>query len=396
MKLRTTTPASTSSFIAKSLIVASVIVMAFAVPIQLSQSAFADKYDEQIQALQEDIDKYQAEAARLSEQATTLETEIAKLAGQKAIIQTQIDLNQAKYNKLVADIKATEIKIQENQDVLGDTIADLYIGDKVTPLEMIASSKSVGEYLDKQQYRNSIRDELTATIAEIEALKKDLDSQKKDVEFVLGEQKDARKALAEKEAQQASLLAETKGQESAYQQLAAEGEEKRKELQKQQTAAILAAQNRGGTSTLISDPTKGGYPYEVNCRVDDALFSYGGTYGDGTDAIGYACRQCTSYAAWKIQEYTGRQYTNMGHAAQWIGSSQGRDIPGSYSTPRANSVGVISNGPYGHVVWVESDADAEGYIIISQYNSYNDGGPGYGHYSKKRIHQSTYDYFIYF
>jgi surface antigen len=65
------------------------------------------------------------------------------------------------------------------------------------------------------------------------------------------------------------------------------------------------------------------------------------------------------------------------------------------STPRVNSVGVISAGAYGHVVWIEA-VNGDGTVDVSQYNYYNAGGPGWGNYSKMRVSAATYDTYIYF
>jgi len=47
----------------------------------------------------------------------------------------------------VIQIADTEKKIKDNQDALGETIANLYVDGKISPLEMIASSKNVSDYL---------------------------------------------------------------------------------------------------------------------------------------------------------------------------------------------------------------------------------------------------------
>lgn len=391
MKLRTTTPASVTRIAKMVLIVISVLI-AVAIPLQMTQKVSADQYDDKINALQQDINAYNAESTKLAAEANTLQSAVSKLQNEAAVIQAQIDINQAKYDKLVAQIAETEQKIKDNQDALGKTIADLYVDDKITPIEMLASSKNISDYLDKQEYRSSVRNQLTDTIGQIKDLKKKLDKQKSDVELILTEQKNAHQALSDKEAQKQNVLTQTKGQEAAYQQLSSASEIKKRELQDQQQAAIWAAQNRGGTVTSISDPTKGNYPWAGNgCYVDDYLNSQGGVNGDGTDELGYACRQCTSYAAWKMLERTGNGYRYWGNANNWPYHWSNRG-----STARAHSVGVITSGAYGHVVWVETDPDAEGYIIISQYNSYNTGGSGWGQYSKIRVHQSTYNTFLYF
>ena len=142
MKLRTTTPASTS-LVTRLTLVFICILTVVAVPIAMTQKAGADQYDDKINALQQDIAKYQAEGARLNGEAATLQSTLAQLANQKAAIQTQIDINQTKYDQLVIQIADTEKKIKDNQDALGETIANLYVDGKISPLEMIASSKNV-------------------------------------------------------------------------------------------------------------------------------------------------------------------------------------------------------------------------------------------------------------
>jgi surface antigen len=256
--------------------------------------------------------------------------------------------------------------------------------------------------MDKQEYRNSIRNELSNTIKTIKSLKVELEKQQKEVKKTLDDQKNAKKALSQKEAEQQYLLAETQGQEAAYQQLMTDGESKKKELIQQQQDIIWAAQHQGGTVTGISDPSKGNYPWGGgNCYVAydswGNLVSYNGLNGNGSDPLGYACRQCTSYAAWKVLEYSGQEYRYMGDAGNWPYSYPQSMV---HRTARKNSVGVISAGQYGHVVWVETDPDSEGYIIISQYNDYSnntgdDSGQGWGNYSKIRVHKSTYNYYIY-
>ena len=200
MKLRAThhirsRKAASISFLGKSLIVLAVITMAFIAPLQSVQKVFADQYDDKINALQQDINKYQAQAALLNSQAATLSSALAQLANEKATLQAQIDLNQTQYDQLVKQIAETEKTIKDNQDALGTTIANLYVDQKISPLEMLASSKNISDYLDKQEYRNSVRDELTSTIKDIKDLKSKLDKQKTDVEAVLNQQKNSRDAL---------------------------------------------------------------------------------------------------------------------------------------------------------------------------------------------------------
>lgn len=363
---------------------------------QFSQPTSALSLDDQIRVVQNEINQYQAEAQKLKDQAQSLEKELANLNSQKQVIQGQINLSQLQHDKLQEEIENTQNKIVDNKDALGTIIADMYVNDSISPLEMLASSKNIGDYVDKSAFQSSISEQLQEKIEEIKELRSKLEKQQSDVKRVLGEQGLAKKALVDKENERAVLLEQTKGQESAYQTLSADGEKRKGELHRQQQAIIEAAMRRGGGSSpiTIGDPSKGGYPWESGCWVDGNAMSNGGQNGNGTDPLGYGCRQCVSYTAFKVGQRTGNYPRYWGNANQWPSSARAA----GYSTggsPRANSVGVISSGQYGHVVWVES-VESDGSLVVSQYNYYNAGGPGWGNYSKMRVSAATYDTYIYF
>lgn len=390
MKLRTTTPAS-PSFKSRVFISLAVLLMAVSVPVQFfNEPVRANNFEERIRALEQDIARYESEAAALAGQADTLQREVARLNGEKATIQAQVDISQAKYDQLVADIAANEKKIQENRDALGTIIADLYVDDNISPIEMIASSQNIGDFLNKQEYRTVTREELSSTIEEIKALKKQLEQQKTDVANVLADQTEQRNVLAAKEAEQQKLLSDTRGDEQAYKNLSQQTQAQKQELQRQQQAAIEAAIRAagGGGTAVAGDPNKGGYPANL------ANSNY---YAPLVDPWGMYSRQCVSYTAWKVFQKNGYMpyWGGVGNANQWPGNAQRAGIPVS-TTPRAGSVGVIMAGQYGHVVWVES-VNANGTVNISQYNYFNAGGPGWGHYSEMyNVSPSAYDYYIYF
>ncbi len=389
MKLRSTTPTSRKLKTRVGLLVVAA-VMAIATPLAFSQEANADQYDARIAALQNQINQYQAAARELGAQADTLQRTLDAINNEISQIEAQINLNQAKYDKLLIEIAETEKQIADNRDALGEVIADLSIEGEITPLEMIASSKNISDFVDKQTYQSSIKDELKSTIERIKELKAQLENQKVQTEELLASQKRDREALASKRAEQQRLVNETRGQEAAYQQLKGKTEAEKQSVMNAQQAAIRAASARGGGVSFVGGGD-GGYPWGAgNCPMS-GMYSTGGANGSGGDGWGYGCRQCVSYAAWKVGERTGVIPTNAGNANNLPASLSYRP---QGSSAKANSLGIISAGAYGHVVWVESDPDASGYITVSQYNA-NYGG-GWGNFTRIRTHQSTYDRYIYY
>lgn len=398
MKQRSTTPVS-QGLVTRSAIVATAVLMVIAsTPLVFQPRAYADKYDDQINALQNEINQYEAQAGQLRTKIGTLQQEIAGIDKQKQIILKQIALSEAKYNKLQEQIKKTEKDIANNRMALGNTIADLYVDNAISPLEMLASSKNIGDYVDKQTYRSSVQQQLTETIDKIKTLKESLEKQKVAVQRTLADQTNSKNALAAKEQERGAILAATQGQESAYKNLASDREAKKLQVQQQQQAAIEAAiAAAGGGGAIVLPGTSGGYPWNAsNCYVDSNAWSYGGIDGNGTDGLGYGCRQCVSYVAWRVYKETGYAPANWGNAYDWPGSARSAGFT-TGTEPRARSAGVImSGGQPGHIVWVESVNEGAGTMVVSQYNYYNAGGSGWGHYSKMQVPIGTYQSYIYF
>jgi peptidoglycan hydrolase CwlO-like protein len=348
-----------------------------AAPLQVAQRAFADRFDDQINTLQQQINSYNAEAAKLNEQAKTLQSALSQLQTEMSAIQAQIDLSQAKYDKLVTQIADTEKTIKANQDALGKTIADIYVDDKITPIEMLASSKNIGEYMDKQEYRSSVRDQLTNTIATIKNLKAQLVKQQADVKGVLDQQQAQKANLVAKQQEQQGLLDQTQGQEAAYQQLVASNSQKMADYAAQQRAYYQSLLNSGnnGSSGVSGNfhyynwsgnmGCSGGYPY---CGRQDSMVDPWGLYN----------RECVSYVAWALANRFGRYVGNFsghGNAYEWVWSAPAYSGATRVYSPQPGDAVILPQSgnfsPIGHLMIVESVSGSR--MHVSQYNFYGTG-----------------------
>lgn len=391
MKRSSTTPVSSlpRGLATRSTLVAVAVLMTAAAPLSISQTASADKYDTQISALQQQIDSANAEAGKYAEQAKTLQGKLDQIQGQITAIQTLISASQKKAALLDQQIKDTETKLANNKSALGKTMASLYVDNQTTPLEMLASSKNIGSFLDKQAYQNSMNNRLTKTITEINKLEAQLKDQQTEVQRTLTDQKNAEAALASEKQQQAELLAQTQGQEAEYQKVAAGAEAQKLQVQQQQQAAIQAAIRQNGGSL---QPTSGGsYGSYIswlsqsapNCYVDANAISY------SIDPLGYGCRQCVSFAAYMMLQKTGYGPSYWGHANMWPGAADAAGFTVT-SQPRANSLGVMYIGAYGHIVYVQSVSG--GTAHVQQYNYYTGS---WGQYSEMDMPTSSLNQYIY-
>lgn len=391
MKLRSTTPVSKRSLRLRLISVAALFVVA--APIATINSPLrAESIDElnaKIEALKKEQAQYQSEASKLNKESDSLQAKVSSLQNQQNKIQVQVDLSQAEYDRLQKEIEQTKRDIKLNQDALGEILADMYVDGDITPLEMLASSKNIGDYIDKQAYQASISDELNGKIAKINTLKSQLENKKKDVELALINQRNARDALAASKAEQQRLLNETKGQEAAYNQLAQKSQAEQEALSAR-VAEMMASVVSSGNIRIVSTGSAAGYPY--NCYVNEYAVS------PWVDDGNYGCSQCVSYAAWKMGQVTGKYPVGWGNADMFPGNAEAAYDAGFRvtTTPRANSIafmpaGVGGAGPVGHVAWVESVSG--GSVTVSQYN-YN-VGTGWGKYSVVTFPSTYFSQYIY-
>ena len=364
MKPRSTTSTlAKMPFVTRLLIVFGVLIVGFAVPIQMTTNIVGadevQRLQQRIDALRQDAKEYESRAAQLGEEAKTLQTEVSRLSNEKAIIQNQLDLSQAKHDQLVVQIQETEQRIEDNRDALGETIADLYVDDSISPIEMLASSGTISDFLDRQEYRISIRDQLTSTISTIKDLKKELEAQKQDVERVLADQKVQRDALASKEGEQQSLLSRTRGDENAYKQLVQERTAEVDSLQQKLIEEVARRSVQTGGYAVVAGPSHyGGYPTAWATAPMNSIVDPWGMYS----------RQCTSYAAFRVSQAYGNMpyWGGFGNAWEWTRNANNYGIPNG-STPKPGSVAVLYDGGYGHVAWVDS-VQPNGTLTIDHYN----------------------------
>jgi surface antigen len=368
MKLRSTIPKLSTRRPRSVALAVITLMMVVSLPIQALVSSgvvhateTSAQISARLRALREDLARYENQAAQLRGQASSLKQALNQLGAERAAVQAKIDINQAEHDELVLQIKQTEDQIKLNRDILGDTIADMYLGDQISPLEMVFSSSNISDFLDKQEYRSSMRDNLQSRIAEIKELKKSLENNKKNVESVLNDQKVQRDILSEKVREQQRLLANTQGQESRFKAAIAKSREDIGKAEEAHAAAVyreLLAQGGGGAAQTD-------YPYATKTDT---------TCRSTWDPWGYCFRQCTSYVAWKLsKDPRNSGFSYRGHAKYWWNA--GKRV--SASEVAHGHVIVTTAGQYGHVMFVES---VSGDTI--RYTDYNGRGgrvsPGQG------------------
>lgn len=331
-----------------------IILSLAAVTVSTVAPAFADTYDEQIAALRAEVAANQQQAANLHAQANDALTRVAQLRSQSALLQSQIDLNQAKYNKISQSIAENQAKLDEQKTVLAANIKSMYLDSSVTPLEMLASSSNISEFLDQQQYKDKVKSKIQDAMGAIQTLQAQLTSEQAQVSQILVDQKGQQAQLSAMVAEANQLAALAAQNAAAADAQVKNGNGQIASLKQQQQAALMRLYGSGASGGAACG---GGYPGYLCNAPQDSLVDPWGMYN----------RECVSYTAYRVAA-SGRRmpyWGGRGNAIQWPSSARADGIAVD-GNPQVGDVAISSAGPYGHAMYVEAvDGNR---IRVSQYN----------------------------
>ncbi len=342
----------------KHIIIIGVAVLFALLTLVISSITFAaSKYEAQINALKSKNAASKSKQQDLRASAGTITDTIASLQTEISALETQIRDSKAKDVKLQKEIAQAEADLAYQKKVLGENIKQMYVENEMSTLEMLATSKDLGDYVDKAQYRNSVQSKINETVATINQLKEKLDKQREEVQRLLADQEAMQARVAEQKAENDRLLALNEQEQGTLERDMKNRNAEITALQKKQ-----AQENARYNVSKVVTGGSGGYPW-ANVPYPSS----------SPDPWGMYKRECVSYAAWRVAN-SGRYmpyWGGRGNAKLWDDNARAAGIPVDTS-PRVGDVAVSNAGRYGHVMYVEA-VHGDGTITVSQYNASWDG-----------------------
>ena len=312
----------------------------------------------------------------LKNQAVSYQDAITRLQSQINILQSAINANQAEQARLEGEITKAQAEIDYQKAVLGADLRTMYIEGQMTPIEALATSNNLSDYVDKEEYRRAVQNSIQVTLDKIAKLQADLNAQKEQVVKLLADQRSQIAEVAAARSEQANMLAYNKSQQASYNSQASQNQAKLNAL----IAEQRAANNSGSAGTYafvrfsgsVSDFSPGAYPY-ANSGFSMST-APGCNDNDGPDPWGYCTRQCVSYAAWAVKASGRTPPMFWGNAKNWDNRARAAGIP-VYNYPEVGDIAVSNSGTWGHVMYVEAVSGDR--IYVSQYNAQLDGHLSY-------------------
>lgn len=354
----------------------------------------ADQYDEQIKVLQRQNASAQSHSDSLALQAHNYQEAINALQARINGLQQSIVSTQNNIDSLQAKIDKAQKQLEHEKLVLRENIRTMYLEGQISTLEILASSKDISQFVDRQEARNAVSSKLKQTLDEINALRAQLSKQQRQQKTLLAAQQLQQNQLQQSQSEKSQMLAYTAGQKAAYDKQIKANNAEIADLRAQQLAANARLVGSGSVSIVSSGNCGGGYPGDAV----SAFGHWGCNYGldQGVDNWGMYNRECVSYTAWRVYQQFGQSampyWGGVGNANQWPADADNYGIPRG-SQPRVHSVAIGTNpyyfGSLGHAMWVEAVSGNQ--ILVSQMNF---SAPGV--YSQMWISSSLINTFIYF
>ena len=236
-------------------------------------------------------------------------------------------------------------------------------GDDSSLTYALLSTGTLSDAVTKQEYYDSIKQQINDETARVQAMKDDLVEQKATQDQKMAE-------LTKLKEQRQSYYNTTQSQLSYKNRLLSGTLAQKEDYLEQADAlkaevhsisdAIYSLRQQLGAGEIINDQGCGGYPY---CNSTP----------DRPDPWMFLTRECTSYAAWYFNVMEGKDFVNTrpgsGSAYNWpaLASDQGYSVS---STPRVGAIiswRQSSSMPYGHVAIVRG-VNGDGTIDLSEYN----------------------------
>ncbi len=343
---------------------------------------YAQSLQDQINALDAQNNQKQQSVSDLQLQATSYQDAINKLQTQIGSIENALSASKAQQAHLQQQIDIDKHEIAVKKASLAEDVKTMYVDGQMSTIEELATSKNLSDYVDKEEYRTSVQNQLNDKIKEVAALQAKLESQKQEVDLLVNTQQQQQAKLDSDNQEQTKLLGYNQNQQSNYNAQIKSNSKKITALEAEQ-AAINAASSRadsgyygpsgGHGGACDKGMGNGGYPMSWCNASQDSVAAAGG----------FPNRECTSFAYWYFTSMEGKSLSVSGNAKDWVYTSS---RPVSH-TPHVGDIFVHTAGTFGHVGIVVGVSG--GWVqTISMNDDY------YGHYYNNREYPTSSLYYI--
>jgi peptidoglycan hydrolase CwlO-like protein len=306
---------------------------------------YAESIQQKINSLNAENSQKQQNVNDLQLQATSYKDAINKLQKQIGAIEEALGASTAKQASLQRQIEADKQQIKIKKASLADDVKTMYVDGQMTTIEELASSNNLSDYVDKEEYRTSVQNQLNDKIKQIADLQAKLQSQKQQVDQLVHLQQQQQAKLASDKREKGNLLSYNQSQQNNYNSQIKSNSKKISALEAEQ-ARINAATSRTVSGGFVGPSGGHGGACDIGMGNGGYPMSWCNAYQDSVGTSGgFPNRECTSFAYWYFTSMEGKSLSVYGNAKDWVYTSS-RPVS---STPHVGDIFVHTAGEFGHV-----------------------------------------------
>lgn len=327
-----------------------------------AQASTLDDLKKEQAALDKKIQANRGAITSTQIQANDIQGTINGLSGQISAMQKDIDLSNQKIdltnkeiNATLADINAQTQELKKQKENLYETVRAFYENPTPSTLEVILTSNSLSDVLDRSQYLDSISGKLDQQIKSINQIMANLDARKNDLQNQKASLQSQKNAIVAQQSDldgqqqvKAGLLSNAKATISDLQTQQAVAQARIDEINRQM--AVLTGTSNWG-SQIISEDSGGWYYSQIGNYTHLGKSPYTvDTYG------------CLITSIAMVDTYYGNKTTPTDIANMWWLFDKGGYL-------RSTSIPGVSVGSSQSIDWnvVNSEVAQKHPVIVSVY-----------------------------
>ncbi|MES2668543.1 MAG: peptidoglycan DD-metalloendopeptidase family protein [Patescibacteria group bacterium] len=317
-----------------------------------------EEHAEMIRRIEAEIAAAEQQASALNGQAQTLQTVIKSLdvtrqqtASQISLTETKISSTNLQLEELSYDIRDTEELIALDTRTLAKSLRNIAEAGDVSLVEQVLASDDLTEAWTAVDDAAALNSALRANVAELSQAKneltdtlEDVDAKKSDLTTLKTDLTGQRQSLDVQKREQASLLSQTRNQESVYQDLITRKRAERALFEQALSSLENSLASVGQGAAPVSQTGVLAWPYSASFA--DSCVGKSGALGNTRCITQYFGN--TAFATANAQIYNG-----SGHNAIDIGMPSGTPVLAALSGTVIDTGNTDSvNGCYSFGKWV--------------------------------------------
>jgi len=250
-------------------------------PVYASLQDDLNTIQKQIKDTKGKIEQKQNEAASLEKEVAVFDDQIRQTELRIQQTETEIQINKEK-------ITQTEEDLRIQREVLNEYLRVIYEESNTSALELIASSDSFSDFVDRSEYLQTMQMKIKDTVERIKKMREELEVKKKELSKLKDQLNSQKTDLNGQRSGRQTLLDRTRGEEAEFQEILKQEKAKQAEINGLLASiALTGTTSQSGYAWPLAGYSRGSLSAGVNyIPYGYSSYYFPGVFHSGIDIYG--------------------------------------------------------------------------------------------------------------